>query len=1246
MNWILFRAVLWESLILEKINESLVSTDWSITTANLSGHLLGSVFLTDLTAIHPEYDTLSIEQSNVNLDFISTIFNKLTFDIIEIKGLETSVIPKIFSISNSNQNQHLLKFPFNINHFFISGSFPFQITDSLFMISGILAGELSGGDILKVNFSTLKLNIDEPNPFGVTMEKMMFRADEKGIFVKEFDGKIGQVPLTGSVRYLSDSSIVTGSISMKKFLISKELFSRTPLKGKFSQLSGQFDFESNLGNTIGKLSISNDLGLEMEGDFNLLNQGPIWILRSLKLSGEDSKLKLSGTWEENGRVSGYFYLDSLDLSRWLVEQKQTLVTGMMILEGSLDEKNALDQIELTMEVLESELYSGRESLFHGTVGYRDSVISAVDPVMLIIGESILSINGSVDFKTSDVDIVVDLENADVELINQFWLDEFSSGWATGRMHVRGTLDTPDAVADLQCRDISYHDFSLNSLIFHSEMKTRDAFPSGFVNLKIGQGNWRNKQFDSGTVDVSFAKNRMVVENCHFKSGDDFLQISGSWLSEDQYKLDRVQLAYEGNYLINSKPIFLMFQDSIIVVEPFEFHINDGIMDGVLEWGKHAEGRLKMSNFDAQVITQFFDDQRLKFSGIIFGEIWFMSADVASAFDVDISLKRGEYMKETFDEMTMSFLYKGGMLHVDDISMTRGESMGFQVSGIVPISTTHQDSTQISIQSTFRGLSMPMVHRFIPRFYKLSGQASGTLELSGSMDNTVFSFDTGIKNAQFDRIHLGTVNGKGQYTGRRLIIDKAESRNKDEIIIAYGSVPLDLNLSSDNYGQFFNSDTLDFYTEGKLNSLPFLSPYLAELDSVTGDIDISLSLTGPAHAIERDGYAHVQNAAVYTMLLDDPIISLNGEATMQKNQMIIKSLLGKGVDYSEQDSWPSTPNISVIGSIDFSQFFEPDYNLKVNQIEGTELYFKTLPLDITGTVGDLDLMISGQDTVEIVGKIEASDVIVFYEFTTEDIGVALPEDEGVIMSYRINVPIRGQGTFQNSQVDALLAGEISLSKTGNQYWNFGGELFVEDGTVFSYKDNFEDLQGYVSFDNNGINPYMDVVAFTMVGSERIELRIIGGIDDMDLILESSSGFSESDILELLTWGKRFEDQEMTSTGFGSQAYSVLGSLLESQLEKNIKEMTALGIMNLVDDIDITGTAGLLNPETDDDFQISAKRRFGDKTYLNLSYKKSFSLTNPSQIQAGVEYKLNRNLSLVGNMDDEGHLHLKYRYRYAY
>ena len=58
----------------------------------------------------------------------------------------------------------------------------------------------------------------------------------------------------------------------------------------------------------------------------------------------------------------------------------------------------------------------------------------------------------------------------------------------------------------------------------------------------------------------------------------------------------------------------------------------------------------------------------------------------------------------------------------------------------------------------------------------------------------------------------------------------------------------------------------------------------------------------------------------------------------------------------------------------------------------------------------------------------------------------------------------------------------------------------------------------------------------------------------------------------------------------------------------------------------------------------KRKIGDKTYLNLSYIRSFSLTNNAQI--GVEYKLNRHFSVVGNIDDMGNLNVKYRYRYAY
>ena len=175
--------------------------------------------------------------------------------------------------------------------------------------------------------------------------------------------------------------------------------------------------------------------------------------------------------------------------------------------------------------------------------------------------------------------------------------------------------------------------------------------------------------------------------------------------------------------------------------------------------------------------------------------------------------------------------------------------------------------------------------------------------------------------------------------------------------------------------------------------------------------------------------------------------------------------------------------------------------------------------------------------------------VFYEFSTEYVGTAMQDDQGSILAYNLNIPITGSAFFKNSQVNAKVTGELNLAQIGNEEVDFGGQIIVEDGSVISFTDYFDELQGLVSFDNKGFNPYIDVNANTMVDDERIELRMRGGIEDLDIILESGSGFSESDILELLTWGKRIEDAEWTSTGFGNQTVSILGTLLENQLEKN-------------------------------------------------------------------------------------------------
>ena len=926
---------------------------------------------------------------------------------------------------------------------------------------------------------------------------------------------------------------------------------------------------------------------------------------------------------------------------------------MAILEGSIDNNQALENIELTLEVAEYGVLNNQESSFHGTVLYSDSIASTVDPVMLIIGESILSIDGELNLKSKELNFISDLENADIKIINNFWMDEFTDGIATGKLIIRGSMDNPDVVADLNCKNIKYKDFSMESINFHSEMESDSNFPSGFVNLKIDKGIWRNEKFDSGTLDISFSKNRMVVENCHFKSGDDYLLLSGSWLSKNKYRIDRIQSAYKDNYLVNAKPIFISYQDTAVSVEPFEIHINDGILDGVLLFGAISEGRLKMANFDARVITQFIDSKYLDLSGIVFGELSFQNLDNDLSYDVDIALKKGNYLGKQYDQMNLSFLLNSNKLIIDDFSFTADTSLGFELSGILPFKKSNKPNAEVSLNTTFKDLPLEMVHRLIPNFFNLEGDATGLLSIGGNLGKTNFDYEASIDHAVFDKIYLGSLKSKGSYNGSFLSVEYAESNDNLDKIFSSGDVPFDLNLNSDKFGQFFENKNINYTASAKLTSMPFLSNYISELDSISGTINIDLSLLGPSSAIIRNGEITLSNSSVYTMLINNPIIGVNGEGFLENNILYIENLKGSSVNTRDNNFGKIRDNISVSGSIDFSKFFEPNYDLIVNSINNKYIYLDAIPIDITGIIDSMNVKVFGKDTVNITGLIEVDEATLFHEFISEDIGETLISSDGVVMSYSLNVPIKDEGKFQNSQVDAIMTGEISLAKTGNEYWNIGGEVYIEDGSILSFKDNFTGLNGYVIFDNNGINPDMDLMASTTIADEEIRLKIKGDLNNADLVLESSSGFSESDIIELLTFGSRFEDQALSSNGFGVQATSMLGSLLETQLEKNLEEMSALKLLK-PDEIDVSGTASFISgqnlsaSERNDleDFKISAKKKFGSKTYANLSYKKSFSLTNPDQLQIGVEYKLNRNLSLVGNMDDKGNLHLKYRYRYAY
>ena len=98
----------------------------------------------------------------------------------------------------------------------------------------------------------------------------------------------------------------------------------------------------------------------------------------------------------------------------------------------------------------------------------------------------------------------------------------------------------------------------------------------------------------------------------------------------------------------------------------------------------------------------------------------------------------------------------------------------------------------------------------------------------------------------------------------------------------------------------------------------------------------------------------------------------------------------------------------------------------------------------------------------------------------------------------------------------------------------------------------------------------------------------------------------------------------------------------QLERNFVKATGLQSSGILEDVEISGTSELIRPGQGEEFSISAKvnRNF------SLSYQRSFSLEAAYKNKVGVEYKLNPNFSVIGNVDEKGQVHMKFRVRRVY
>ena len=1238
-GFFLFKPGIWQNRIETYLNRQLNQNGWQVEISDISGHLFTTLHSDTLSLIHRNGASIFLPNITTRIKIISLMKGRIEIDQLYVSDVAIrpyfesnadSVLINSFSFTPEN-------IPLNISKLRVDGRINVPFNDSTRAVQFLIDGRVNEGrNEMELYFEQFEIFCVSPK-IDLAVQNIEGKLSSKAISVSIEKANFNGFDISGQFNFdKGEESMIRAQLDLSEYEIPNQIFSRLPLQPDLSKISATFHFESNLSSFIGDLFVQNELGLDMGGSFNLMRMDEYFHLQFLELTGNDASLKAQGIFENSGRFNGTIELQKFDVSQWLLNQKKTNLSGYVLVDGEILETQ-ITALDINAEITESILFDRKTSSISGGVSYKDNKLTINNPLTMTIGPSIVSISGFTNFQEEFLDLNLTLTDASSFLINNFWTDSLSGGSATGSMELNGPFDTLGIRAEGIIDGLQYNNISLSSFQFSGKLNNLNEFNDGSITVKFGKGIWNEQGFESGTGEFKLLQDSVEISSFELKNGKDYLQLNGLLQNDSILILDRFQIAYRGHYMVNPRPLKIIKIDDSFFFEPFEIHVDDGIIEGFIKTNPF-KGRLKFSNVTTEILELANKDFGYELTGNIFGEVLVGQDLNPDDFSLDITLKNGGIANQPFDDLYISTLYREGVLYLEELTLTEGEKTGLQVMGTFPVITDSTKPTIVDVQSNFKNVDLRILTQFTPKWKPLLfGQFTGKFTMGGTTQETIFDLSGEVENAFYDRISLGTVNGEGHYSNKQLKFNQFSSSWNGNYVIGEALLPIDFDIASSNAQQWHPNGELIVKTEGDFRSAVFLSEYLAETDSIIGDIKIHLGIQGPPDKLVRNGNIIIKNGKIFSVLMDEPIHHISASGDLIDNQLSIRSF--SGALYDSQSKVDSSQNLTITGSIDFTKFFEPRFDLNAF---GDKIFFRSLNGDIEG-YSNVDITISGKDTLEISGTITAKEGSIYKEFAGTNV-VEIAEEKGrTTTNYNIRFPIEDTFSIRNSQIDAKISGELAMLKQFDSGWDYSGEIEFLEGEIYYYLgDVFENLQGVMTFDGKGFNPFLEVTASTRIGDADIMLGVYGPFDNPEWRFESDKGYTESDILQLLTFNTRVAEEGFTTEGLGTQAQTILGAYLERQLERNFVRATGLKSTGLIEDVEISGTSDLLRQGEGEEFSISAKLNQN----FSFSYRRSFSLGAAYKNKVGVEYKINPNFSVVGNVDETGKFYMKFRLRRVY
>lgn len=997
---------------------------------------------------------------------------------------------------------------------------------------------------------------------------------------------------------------------------------------------------------------------------NRLSMDTLGLRADASLSDGNQHLEVTGSRTPDGQIAVAGELRNLDFSAELPTLPTRNVSGEFIITG--DEK--LQKTQLRLEKFKMGSYRVEEMTLLAIRNSRNQF--KIDSLGVDLGHSRAYLVGIISPDTLLLSGAAVIDNI------AGWTNPNDgattlTGGAELAFNLSGSPSRPRISGNfLQHKLGLANTIGIDGVGKFSLAKNQDNWIGELV-LQSEQGHFLGDTLRSLTLTASLRNNQITLGNLNLRT-DRYLVAGNGSVTPDSIRIQRLNVIVGDLAASLAEPLRMNKSGN---GEPYweiprsVFTVNRG---GVAVSGQIAESGEVDLNLNAELISLAAINRAFNMktptSGELSGHFSVQGRFSNPTVDATFSWSKPAIGKLMADNFTFNGILENRELNISKAELVRGENSLFLV-GKIPIGYTSEeweaarDKSQVfSVKFDKYPLKDLLATHF--RGTPIGGTLSGALNVRGTAGNSVLDGNLNFTEGRWGKLDFNSGVAIFSYQQGIISFDSLSVSSNAGVASGMGYLSGRLDLRPETR-EPLPVNPMDLTLKGNFTDLNMVAAYLPGLDQLTGDFSVEMHLHGTYKKPVRDMKIRGHHATLSLTPLDNKITDIHTELTMQNNMMTINHFSGKmrydqgtalqrgGIVSSVTELFGSligiqtvrqySGDIFITGVGDFSEFFKPRLNLR---LEGDQIYYRNLTGGIEA-IADLDMTIEGQDTIRINAEMPILNALYYNNFSTQetyDVSQRSSTSQAStrMLTYNLHTIFPGNLRIDNDFISAEMDGELWLLDYGDGQLRFSGTLDVVPGGKFFYLGNILTIErGTLTFDPIEFNPTIsDFVVSTFIEGERIDLVVSGDLKEPMLSLEESQTTTQTmeDILTYLTINQKVtEGISLAASSIRDPVRSYVGLLVSKTGERLLSRSVGLDYLDI--------QSPYLGTATGDTTRILVGQQISRD--LKMTYQTDFNRLDPNlEYKFGVEYRVNKNVSLIGNVNQDGLVELRSRVRYSY